>query len=153
MMRRFLLAAVVAVLPLTLHAKSLEAQMMGTEMKDQKTGLDSNTWAEVVRGAIDATGLIGKPEVYMINATPYDMTVMCDKWQLVGPKPYLSDNPHVLHPWKAVIVGTKGFDGYCKNGIAGMDSNGDLYRGRFNAANGSFTDSTFITFDQANKQH
>jgi hypothetical protein len=153
MMRRFLLAAVVATIPITLHAKSPHAQSLGGPMKDPRTGFDSNTWAEMARGVIDATAILGKPMVYMVNATPYEMTVNCDKWSLVGPKPYLSDNPHTLHPWKATLVKTNGFDGYCKSGVAGLDSNGDLYRGRFNAPNGSFTDSTFITFDQANKQH
>jgi len=147
-MRKLLLAATVMLIPMSASAQLV----LNTNDKEPMTGLNSDDWAQLAKNTIDAASLIGKPEVYIVNATPYELTVMCDKWILVGEKPYISDNPHSLHPWKVAEINTKGFDGYCKGGVAGLASNGNVYRGRVNAPNGSFTDSTFITFEKANKQ-
>ena len=120
--------------------------------KEPLTGLDSDKWAYLMRNSVDATTVIGTPRVYIVNATPDDLTVNCDKWVLVGNKPYIKENPHALHPWKVTEISAEGFDGYCKNGVVGLSSGGDAYKGKLNAADGTFTNSTFITFSLAGKQ-
>ena len=147
-MRRYLLAAAVAAIPLVAHAQL----NLTVSMKEPVTGLDSDTWATLARNVVDGTSLLGKPEVYVVNATPFELVVNCDKWQLVGPKPYIDANPHSLRPWKVTEINVKGFDGYCKDGTNAISSNGDTYYGALTSADGSFTNATFITFSAKTKR-
>ena len=147
-MRKYLLAAAIVALPYVAHAQL----NLSVSTKEPVTGLGSDTWASLAKGVVDATGLIGKDEVFLVNATPYDLVVNCDKWVLVGANPYITDNPHSLRPWKVTEIETKGFDGYCKNGLFAMAGNGDTYKGTLNAADGTFSNSTFITFSARTKQ-
>lgn len=149
---RSLLFASIAVVSMAFTGAANAQLNISVNTKEPMTGLDSDKWAYLERNSIDATTLIGTPRVYIVNATPDDLTVNCDKWVLVGNKPYIKDNPHTLHPWKVTEISAEGFDGYCKTGVVGLSSGGEAYKGKLNAADGTFTNSTFITFSLSSKQ-
>ena len=113
--------------------------------REPVTHLDSATWGGMMRRFIDARGLIGKPEVYVVNATPNEMWLKCDKWTLVGNQPYIKTNPTSLRPWTVTLISAEGFDGYCKNGVTGLSSNGEIFQGILSAGNGNFSESTFVS--------
>lgn len=149
---RSLLFASVAATCVTFAGVANAQLNIAVDTKNPMTGLDSDKWGYLMRNSIDATTVIGTPRIYIINATPDDITVNCDKWVLVGNKPYIKDNPHILHAWKVTEISADGFDGYCKTGVVGLSSGGEAYKGKLNAADGTFTNSTFITFTVSGKQ-
>jgi hypothetical protein len=125
---------------------------MNIDTNDRVTGLDPDSWATVAKKIIDAKSIVGTPMVYMVNASHEDLTVSCDKWQLVGDKPYIKGNPNVLRAFTVSLIFAEGFDGYCKSGVVGQTANGELYNGVMNAPDRSFSASTFITFIHQTKQ-
>ena len=117
-MRKFLLAAA-AVLAITTQANAqLNIQQHNT---DPLTGLPPAQWITLATHLVNGGAVIGRSEVYLINATGQDISaVTCDgKWQLVGTKVYKSvqGNPSVLPAWKVTLIHTEDFDGYCKSGV------------------------------------
>jgi hypothetical protein len=115
---------------------------------DPLTGLKPDDWAKLAINVINGKAVIGKPFIYMINATGKELiAVTCDgKWQLVGPKPYIKDAPGNLPAWKVTIAPTDGFDGYCKTAIIAQDDSGTLYKATLVSVDGSFTNASSITF-------
>jgi len=91
---------------------------------------------------------MGRGRVTILNGTGQELTaVVCDgKWQLVGPQPYNKDAPAKLKAWRATLVPTKGFDGYCKRSITAQSDDGVTYEAKLVSADGSFTNATFLTF-------
>jgi hypothetical protein len=65
-MRKYLLAATVVAIPYIANAQL----NLSVSNKEPITGLKSDTWAGLAKSVVDATGLIGKAEVYLVNATP-----------------------------------------------------------------------------------
>jgi hypothetical protein len=118
---------------------------------DPLTGLPPDQWIVLMTTEVNARPLIGKEEVFMLNATGTDLVANCGKWSLVGSHPYIDGNPTVLPPFSVTHVPTKGFDGYCKDGVKGLSPTGAAYNGRLNAADGSFTNSTFVIFSAATR--
>lgn len=113
---------------------------------DPLTGLPPDQWIILMTTEVNAKPIIGKEEVYMLNATGSELVVNCGKWQLVGSAPYIKGNPTSLPPFSATHVPTVGFDGYCKDGVKAISSTGRTYTGQLNSLDGSFTNSTFIIF-------
>ena len=156
-MRRLVYWAIVsAMLIYGINIVSVPASAQGFKFQqdagtEPHTKLQSDDWAMMMQTFINAKPIIGKPEIYVVNATPYEMIVMCDKWVLVGDKPYIKTNPHSLPAWSVTLVNAEGFDGYCKNGITGQASNA-IYQGMLNAADHSFSDSTFATFSDRTRR-
>jgi hypothetical protein len=155
-MRKSIMVAI-AIIGISIAAAPAFAQLNITvNTKEPVTGLEADVWAGMVRKFVNAAPIIGKPDVYIINATQeYIVAVNCGKWELVGNKPYIDDNPKSLPPWSVTYVGAKGFDGYCgtgTNALVGMSAAGDNYNGVLNASDKSFTNSTFVTFSPKNKQ-
>jgi hypothetical protein len=149
-MRSFLYTcALLGCLATSAHAQKIQ---MNVNPNDPLTSLDPDTWATVVKKIIDAKSIIGRSAVYMVNATHEDLTVSCDKWQLVGDKPYIKGNPNILHSFTVALVFADGFDGYCKNGVVGQTTNGELYSGVMNSPDRTFSGSTFVTFNHKDKQ-
>jgi hypothetical protein len=149
-MRKILLAAgLLCGLLATAQAQQVQ---MKTNLNDPVTGLEAETWATMARKIIDAKSIVGKPLVYMVNATSDELTVNCDRWELVGSKPYIKGNPNLLRPFSVTLVAVDGFDGYCKNGVVAQTVTGELYQGSLNAPDQSFSNSTFITFSSRTKR-
>ena len=138
-----LLAAAPASAELAIHVNN----------NDPLTGLPPDQWIVMMTTEVNARPLIGKEDVYMLNATGTELVVNCGKWTLVGNKPYIEGNPNVLPPFSATYVATNGFDGYCKDGVKGLSPTGAVYTGALNAADGSFTNSTFIVFSPTSRAH
>lgn len=116
---------------------------------DPMTKLPPDQWVYLQTHTINGASVIGRPEVFMVNATGEDLPlVMCEKWQIVGPKVYKSveGNPTSLPAWKTSIVHTEEFDGYCKNGLIAQSSTGQTFKGSIISSDGSFTNATFIIF-------
>jgi hypothetical protein len=112
---------------------------------DPNTGLNSQDWLNMVGNIVNGTALVGIDGVLFVNALPVPVTVTCDKWTLVGPNPYNKKNPSALAPFSVTFVQTQGFNGYCKAGVVGHAGVRTL-TAKLDAADGSFTDSTIITF-------
>jgi hypothetical protein len=128
-----------------------------TNDKDPVTGLDAADWLSMMKREINGAPVVGQPYVFMLNATPNPLTVMCQTWQLVGPKPYISGAPSSLPPFTATVVPTNGFDGYCKDEagnaqVMAESSTGDVYKGAVVSSDGTFTNAIFISFSPVNKQ-
>lgn len=115
---------------------------------DPLTKLPPDKWVTLATNLINGKAVVGRPEVFMINATGQELnSVICDgRWQLVGPKPYIEGAPGNLPAWRVTLVPTKGFDGYCKKDIIGQSDNGVLYKATLVSVDGTFTNATFITF-------
>lgn len=115
---------------------------------DPLTKLPPDQWITLATSLINGKAVVGKPMVYMINATGQELnSVICDnEWQLVGPKPYIKDAPGNLPAWKVTVVPTKGFDGYCRTAIVAQSDSGVTYKATLVSADGSFTNASFITF-------
>jgi hypothetical protein len=100
---------------------------------------------------VNANPLLGKDAVYVLNATGEQLPlVTCGSYQLVGPKPYITNNrttaaPAFLPPWTATLVPTETFNTYCKSGVNAQGAVAS-YHGRLNAADHSFANTTFIIF-------
>ena len=118
---------------------------------DPLTGLGPDQWRTLAVNIINGRAVIGKPFIYMINASGKDLiAVTCDgKWQLVGPKPFNKDAPNTLPQWKVTLVPTTGFDGYCKNGIVGQSDDGSLYPATLVSVDGTFINASSITFQNS----
>jgi hypothetical protein len=116
--------------------------------KDPLTGLDAVQWIKLATNLVDGSAVVGKPLIYMLNGTGKELTaVTCDgRYQLVGPKPYIKDAPGKLKPWRATIVPTTGFDGYCKKSITAQSDDGVTYESKLVSSDGTFTNATFLTF-------
>jgi hypothetical protein len=141
------LAAVLLCTPIVLSSSAHAQLKLTVNQNEPITGLDSATWAEMMTRFVNAKPLIGKDNVYIVNATPYEVPQLtCGRWTLVGNKPYITDNPTTLPAWSVTEISTKGFDGYCKEGVFGQSAMGTTLRGALSAADGSFTNSTFIIF-------
>jgi hypothetical protein len=115
---------------------------------DPVTHLAPAQWIKVAQGIINGKAVVGKPEVFMINATGVELnSVICDgRWQLVGSKPYIEGAPASLPAWKVTIVPTVGFDGYCKTSIKGQSDNGDLFKADLVSSDGTFTNAVYLVF-------
>ena len=148
-MRRFLLAStfvVVAAGAMVLASPANAQQVKPNISKhDPNTGLSSQDWLSMIGNILNGSALVGIDGVLMVNPLPTPVTVTCDKWTLVGPNPYIKANPSVLAPFSVTFVQTKGFDGYCKAGVVGRSGVRTL-TAKLDGANGSFTESTIITF-------
>ena len=133
---------------LALTASVAYAQLdLHVDNREPMTKLDGPTWTTMIKRFVNAKPIIGVDAVYMVNPTADVIgAVNCGKWQLVGSKPYITGNPTELPPWSVTYVGTHGFDGYCKNGVDGTTTGGDVRHGLLNAADGTFSGSTFIVF-------
>lgn len=124
---------------------SASAQLnIKTSANDPLTGLPVDQWTYLITHAVNGAAVVGKPEVFMVNPTNESLTVNCGKWILVGGKPYIDGNPAVLPPWTVTIVGTQGFDGYCKDGVDALSSSGLSYHGALISPDGTFSNTTFI---------
>ena len=116
--------------------------------REPKTNLVSAEWARMEKGFIDARTIIGKPEIFVVNATFDEITVSCSKWDLVGPNlRYNKTNPSSIRPFTVVLIETKDFDNTCKEIIAHTLS-GDTFTGVLSSSDGTFTNATFVTFLQ-----
>jgi hypothetical protein len=148
-MRRFLLASTLSLvaagavpLATAAHAQQVKPTL---SKNDPNTGLSSQDWLTMIGNVLNGSALVGIDGVLMVNPLPTPVTVTCDKWTLVGPNPYIKANPSALAPFSVTFVQTKGFDGYCKNGVVGRSGVRTL-TARLDGANGSFSESTIITF-------
>lgn len=118
------------------------------------TKLTAEKWVYLVTHIVNASNLIGKDAVYMVNATGEDIaTVVCRGYQLVGPKPSITSNrtanaPLALPKWSVMLVPTETFNDYCTKGIQGT-SNAGTYPGILNAPDKTFQSSTFVYFRAA----
>lgn len=165
-MRKFLLASTAILALLATPAVSgnwspdeAQAQTIKitTNDVDPVTGLHADDWLTMMKREINGAPIIGQPYVYMLNATSEPLTVMCQTWQLVGPKPYIEGAPRSLPPFTATIVPTQGFDGYCKDNagnalVTAESSIGDTYRGTVVSSDNTFTNAIFISFSSRNRQ-
>ncbi len=152
-MRKILLASSL----LWLMAGSGPAPAQGlnitVDTREPVTHLEPEQWAGLMRRFVNAGPLVGTPLVDVINASGDTIVaITCDRWQLVGNQPYIKTNPHSLPPWSVTEISADGFDGYCKGGVSGMSSAGDVYKGLLNAPDGTFSNSTFITFSPRSRQ-
>lgn len=144
-MRNFLFATgLVAALGFSTNI-SLAQTKPNVSKVDPNTGLNSVEWLNMIGNIVDGSALVGIQGVLMINPLPGIITVTCDKWTLVGQNPYIKGNPTALRPYSITFVQTKGFDGYCKNGVVGHSGVRTL-TAKLDAANGSFSDATIVTF-------
>lgn len=155
-MKRLLLAfALGAMMVTTAQAQTpieviTKAQLnLGTvqQSKDPLTGLDAKSWISLATNLVDGSAVQGKPFIYMLNGTGRELTaVTCDgKWQLVGPTPYTKGAPGRLKPWRATLVPTTGFDGYCKKSITAQSDDGTTYETKLVSPDGTFSAASFIT--------
>lgn len=118
---------------------------------DPLTKLSAEKWAYLVTHVVNATPLLGKDSVYAINATGEDVNVVvCRGYQLVGPKPYITNNkttnaPSMLPKWTVTLIPTESFNDYCKNGVDG-NSNAGSYHAVITSSDKTFANATFITF-------
>ena len=145
--------SVTAALAICTVATSVSAQevKLDTNIIDPRTHLSAEKWINLATHILNATPLVGKDSVYMVNATGETLvTVVCRGYQLVGPKPYITSNrttqtPSNLPAWTVTLIPTEGFNTYCKDGV---DAQGavDLYHGAPNSADKSFSNSTFVIF-------
>lgn len=134
-------------------ASAAHAQLnIKVNTNDPLTGLPPDQWIVLMTTEVNAKPIIGKEEVFMLNATGTELVVNCGKWSLVGNQPYIKGNPSSLPPFSVTHVPTTDFDGYCKEGVKAMSPTGAAYIGRLNSADGSFTNSTFVTFSAASRQ-
>jgi hypothetical protein len=125
-----------------------QAQLdISVSANDPLTKLPPDKWVYVMTHEINGSVLIGKPLVYVLNPNPESLTVMCGKWQLVGPMPdkAVKGNPHELPAWKMTMISTDQFDGYCKDGVVGMSSSGERFVGKLTSMDETFSNATFIT--------
>ena len=122
-----------------------------TSVLEPMTKLPPEKWVFMMTKFVNATNVIGKDAVYMVNATGEDIaTVTCGDYQLVGPKPYITNNKNLSAPvslpkWTVTVVPSETFNTYCKNGVDGT-SNAGRYHGTLNAADHTFVNSTFVVF-------
>lgn len=145
-MKKTMFSMLVAMMVVSGVGESAMAQNKPTISKtDPITGLTSAEWMTMVGNILEGQSLIGIDGVLMINPLPTPVTVTCDRWTLVGPNPYIKANPAALKPFSVTFVQTKGFDGYCKSGVVGHSGVRSL-TAKLDAANGSFSESTIITF-------
>lgn len=118
--------------------------------KDPLTGLGPVEWVKLATNLVDGSAVVGKPMVYMLNGTGKELSaVTCDgvaKWQLVGPSPYIKGAPGRLKTWRATLVPTTGFDGYCKKSITAQSDDGMTYEAKLVSSDGTFSAATFLTF-------
>jgi hypothetical protein len=70
---------------------------------------------------------------------------------LVGDRKESGRNARGLPAWSVTLVNAKNFDGYCKNGVIGQSSS-EIYKGTLNAADHTFSNSTFVVFSGSNRQ-
>ena len=145
---RFLYSTVLAT-SLALGAGAAHAQLhTNSNTADPLTGLPVDQWTYLMTHAVNGAAVVGKPEVFMVNPTGESLTVNCGKWVLVGGKPYIEGNPTVLPPWSVTVVGTQGFDGYCKDGVNALSSSGLAYHGALVSPDGTFSNATFIVLSK-----
>ena len=118
---------------------------------DPVTKLPGDKWIQLATALVDGSSVIGRPEVFVLNATGQELiTVVCDRrYALVGPKPAVEGNPTRIRAWKAVVIGTKGYDGYCKDGLVAQSETGTAYKGSLVTSDGTFTNATFVIFYKA----
>ena len=141
-----------------LPVSSAHAQLtLDISTADPLTKLPADKWVYLATHLVNANPIVGKDSVYMVNATGEDLTsVTCHGYFLVGPKPYITSNdttnvPAMLPKWTVSLVPSKSFNDYCK---AGVDANGTVanYHGTLNAADHTFSSSTFVVFMKPNGQ-
>jgi hypothetical protein len=149
MKRLFLIPLLAAAMAFaTVPAKAQINLGAGDSKVDPVTQLPPEQWAQLATKIMNGKSIVGKPEIFVINATGVELSaVTCDgKWQLVGPKPYIEDAPNSLPAWKITLVPTKGFDGYCKTAILAQSDNGALYKAALVSVDGTFTNAAFLVF-------
>lgn len=141
------MAAISVVAPAESRAQGLNLSAVQTA-NDPLTGLSPDQWVKLATNLVNGKAVVGKPEIFMINATGKELSaVTCDsKWQLVGPNPYVKSAPGSLPTWKVTLVPTEGFDGYCKISIVAQSDDGTLYKANLVSTDGTFTNATFLTF-------
>lgn len=147
-MRKFLLMAAVAAIGLVgVHNANAQLKMNPTSANEPLTGLSPEQWVYLAEHLVNGKPVIGKPLVYMVNASGEELaSVVCDRWVLVGNKPYIEGNPASLPAWQVTLVGTEGFDGYCKDGVTAQTATGNIYKGTLNSPDHTFGNATFIIF-------
>ena len=148
-MKRLLVLASLAAIGIAAPALSqgLDLSTVSSAV-DPLTKLPPDQWVKLATNLINGKAVVGRPEVFMVNATGQELSaITCDgKWQLVGPKPYIAGAPGLLPAWKVTVVPTEGFDNYCKSSIIGQSDAGVLYKATLVSVDGTFTNATFITF-------
>jgi hypothetical protein len=133
--KHILLASVLALGIATGVQTAAQAQLnLGAvqSTKDPLTGLSAVDWIKLATNLVDGSAVIGQPMIFMLNGTGKELSaVTCDgTYQLVGPKPYIKGAPSRLKPWRATLVPTKGFDGYCKKSITAQSDDGVTYESK-----------------------
>jgi hypothetical protein len=154
-MRKVLLAT--AILASGVGAAHAQLNIQVAPSVDPITKLAAPDWIYMMTHEVNAANLIGENSVYMLNATGEALSsVMCRGYQLVGPKPYITNDatlaaPSILPAWTATAVPTKTFNEYCKAGVDGQGAV-NIYHGNPNAADKSFQNSTWVIFRGASQQ-
>ena len=145
--RIFLAAAIGLAMASTALAQGLNLDAVQST-KDPLTGLDAVQWIKLATNLVDGSAVIGKPMIFMLNGVGKELVaVTCDgKYQLVGSNPYIKGAPGRLKPWRATIVPTQGFDGYCKKSITAQSDDGVSYESKLVSPDGTFSNATFLTF-------
>lgn len=117
--------------------------------EDPITKLKPVDWVRLMTAEIDTRTVIGKPEIYVVNATGRELiSLTCDgKWQLVGPQPYktVAKNPPSLKAWRVTLISTEGFDGYCTRSLTAQSDNGETYPTKLVSPDNTFKNATVVT--------
>lgn len=135
----------------TISISALCTAAVAANAFDPKT--NPQEWREMLEHSLDLRAFDGEDWVVAVNATPDEITVICDgKWQMVGNTPYktLAKNPSSLHPWSITpIHATSDFNGYCTDPGTGLLGKGTFhtYHGTLNGGPGNFTTSTLLYFE------
>ena len=157
-MRDTLLACVLGTGLICAVSPQAHAQLTLTiDTADPLTHLPPDQWIQLVTRVVNAKPLIGKASVYMVNATGEELgSVTCGSYQLVGAKPYITNNrttnaPATLPAWTITLVPSEGFNTYCRTGVDALGTVAN-YHGSLNASNHTFNDSTFVIFQKPSSQ-
>jgi hypothetical protein len=123
------------------------------EVRQFLAEMSSDNWIKLIQQSVDFSYLVGQPFVAVLNGTDDTITnVMCDdKWALVGANAYIHGAPASVASHHAIIIPTKGFDGYCKKSIVGLTGSGERYVGILTIP-GDFTHSAAIIFRASSAQ-
>lgn len=147
-MRKWAVVTALAVLSMPAVAEV----KVNTNINDPVTGLGSAEWEQMVGSMLNAQALSGDAGIIIVSSLPVPITVTCDRWELVGRDVYKSvrGNPDEIKPFSITYIKTKGFDGYCTQGVTGHYGIGKTVTGKLTGgSDGSFTSATTILFSGA----
>jgi hypothetical protein len=117
--------------------------------EDPITHLKSVDWVRLMTSEINGRTIIGKPYIYIVNATGRELvSLTCDgKWQLTGPTPYKSvgSNPASLPAWRVTLISTEGFDGYCTKSLVAVSDTSEAFPTKLVSPDNTFKNATFVT--------